>query len=135
MGKAKIRGRKSKVRNAQISAQELANTSGSMLHASFERGSGDQSRGPSSPRASGPKVTKPWPGRNAHENSAARLNSLGQQLLTDIGECRRGRRLATGLAESIVKSLVAKGMVKDQQLRWSQGDAHLMPAPALFSAA
>jgi hypothetical protein len=30
-------------------------------------------------------------------------------------------------AESVVNSLVAKLMVKNQQMRWSQSDAHLMP--------
>ena len=69
--------------------------------------------------------------------SAARLNSLGQQLLTyirsnrtaivDYGtRYRSGRRIATSLAESAVNSLVAKRMVKSQQMRWSQKGAHLM---------
>ena len=69
--------------------------------------------------------------------SAARLNSLGQQLLTyirsnrttivDYGtRYRSGRRIATSLAESAVNSLVAKRMVKSQRMRWSQTGAHLM---------
>ena len=73
----------------------------------------------------------------AGDFSAARLHSLGQQLLTyirsnrnaivDYGErYRSGRRIATSLAESAVNSLVARRMVKNQQMRWSQKGAHLM---------
>ena len=69
--------------------------------------------------------------------SAARLNSLGQQLLTYIrsnrtalvdygARYRVGRRISTSLAESAVNSLVAKRMVKSQQMRWSPSGAHLM---------
>ena len=69
--------------------------------------------------------------------SAARLNSLGQQLLTYIrsnrtalvdygARYREGRRISTSLAESAVNSLVAKRMVKSQQMRWSPSGAHLM---------
>ena len=69
--------------------------------------------------------------------SAARLHSLGQQLLTYIrsnrtaivdygARYRSGRRVATSLAESAADSLVAKRMVKNQQMRWSQNGAHLM---------
>ena len=69
--------------------------------------------------------------------SAARLNSLGQQLLTCIrsnrtvlvdygARHRAGRRVSTSLAESAVNSLVAKRMVKNQQMRWSPSGAHLM---------
>ena len=69
--------------------------------------------------------------------SAARLNSLGQQLLTYIrsnrtalvdygARYRAGRRISTSLAESAVNSLVAKRMVKNQQMRWSPSGAHLM---------
>ena len=69
--------------------------------------------------------------------SAARLNSLGQQLLTYIrsnrtalvdygARYRAGRRISTSLAESAVNSLVAKRMVKSQQMRWSPSGAHLM---------
>lgn len=39
---------------------------------------------------------------------------------------RVGRRIATNLAESAVNSLVAKRMVKSQQMRWSPRSAHLM---------
>ena len=69
--------------------------------------------------------------------SAARLRSLGHQLLTYIrsnrtaivdygARYRSGQRVATSLAESAVNSLVAKRMVKHQQMRWSQRGAHLM---------
>jgi hypothetical protein len=69
--------------------------------------------------------------------SAAWLNSLGQQLLTYIrskrtalvdygARYRAGRRISTSLAESAVNSLVAKRMVKSQQMRWSPSGAHLM---------
>jgi hypothetical protein len=69
--------------------------------------------------------------------SAARLNSLGQQLLTYIrsnrsalvdygARYRGGRRVSTSLAESAVNSLVAKRMVKNQQMRWSPSGANLM---------
>ena len=69
--------------------------------------------------------------------SAARLHSLGQQLLTYIrsnrtaifdygARYRSGRRIATSLVESAVNSLVAKRMVKNQQMRWSQRGVHLM---------
>jgi hypothetical protein len=71
------------------------------------------------------------------EFSAARLNSLGRQLLTYIrsnqttlvdygARYRAGRRVSTSLAESAVNSLVAKRMVKSQQMRWSPSGAHLM---------
>ena len=69
--------------------------------------------------------------------SAARLHSLGQQLLTYIrsnwtaivnygARYRSGRRVATSVAEFPVNSLVAKRMVKNQEMRWSQRGAHLM---------
>ena len=69
--------------------------------------------------------------------SAARLNSLGQQLLTYIrpnrtalvdygARYRAGRRVSTSLAESAVNSLIAKRMVKSQHMRWSPSGAHLM---------
>lgn len=75
-------------------------------------------------------------GRNG-DFSAARLHSLGQQLLTYIRSnrtaivdyatrYRSGRRIATSLAESAVNSLVAKRMVKAQQMRWTPRGAHLM---------
>lgn len=76
------------------------------------------------------------PGRQ-DDLSAARLNSPGQQLLTCIrsnrsalvdydARHRAGRRVSTSLAESAVNSLVAKRMVKNQQMRWSPSGAHLM---------
>jgi len=69
--------------------------------------------------------------------SAIRLHSLGKQLpiyihsnrtaIVDYGaRYRSGRRVATSLAEAAVNSLVAKRMVKNQQMRWSQRGAHLM---------
>ena len=68
---------------------------------------------------------------------AARLHSLGSQLLTYIWSNRgaiincskrynAGLRVATSLAESAVNSLVAKRMVKKQQMRWSQHGAHML---------
>jgi len=69
--------------------------------------------------------------------SAARLRTLGSQLLTYIRSnrdaiinygkrYRAGLRVATTLAESAVNSLVAKRMVKKQQMRWSQHGAHIL---------
>lgn len=69
--------------------------------------------------------------------AAVRLHNLGQHLLTYIrsnrtaigdygARYRSGRRIATSLAESAVNSLVAKRMVKNQQMRWSPRGAHLM---------
>jgi hypothetical protein len=66
--------------------------------------------------------------------SAARLYSFSQQLLTYIRSNRTaiayygaryqsGRRIAKSLAESAVNFLVAKRMVKHQQMRWSQRGA------------
>jgi hypothetical protein len=68
---------------------------------------------------------------------AARLNNLGQQLLTYIrsnrntlvdygARYRAGHRVSTSWAESAVNSLVAKRMAKGQQMRWSPSGAHLM---------
>jgi hypothetical protein len=68
---------------------------------------------------------------------AARLSGLGQQLLTYIRSNRSalvdfgarylaGRRISTSLAESAINSLVAKKMVKNQQMRWSPSSAHLV---------
>ncbi len=37
-----------------------------------------------------------------------------------------GRRIAAALAASAVNSLVARRMVKKQQMRWSKRGAHLM---------
>jgi hypothetical protein len=39
---------------------------------------------------------------------------------------RSGRRIATALAESGVNSLVARRMVKKQQMQWSKRGAHLL---------
>ena len=39
---------------------------------------------------------------------------------------RSGLRVATTLAKSAVNSLVAKRMVKKQQMRWSQHGAHML---------
>ncbi|WP_246252805.1 ISKra4 family transposase [Allomesorhizobium camelthorni] len=69
--------------------------------------------------------------------AVARLHNLGAQLLTYIRSnrgaiinygkrYRAGLRVATTLAESAVNSLVAKRMVKKQQMRWSQHGAHTL---------
>ncbi|MDW6025886.1 ISKra4 family transposase [Mesorhizobium sp. BAC0120] len=69
--------------------------------------------------------------------AAVRLHNLGAQLVTYIrSNCgaiinygkryRAGLRVATTLAESAVNSLVAKRMVKKQQMRWSQHGAHML---------
>ncbi|MER9074212.1 hypothetical protein NKH80_15535 [Mesorhizobium sp. M0904] len=69
--------------------------------------------------------------------AVARLHNLGAQLLTYIRSnrgaiinygkrYRAGLRVATTLAESAVNSLVAKRMVKKQQMRWSQHGAHML---------
>lgn len=69
--------------------------------------------------------------------AVVRLHSLGSQLLTYIRSnrgamvnygkrYRAGLRVATALAESAVNSLVAKRMVKKQQMRWSQHGAHML---------
>ncbi|MDR7031338.1 hypothetical protein J2X35_000019 [Mesorhizobium sp. BE184] len=82
-------------------------------------------------------VTRLLPLRGAGDLSAARLHSLGSQLLTYIrsnrsaitnygARYRSGLRVATTLAESAVNSLVAKRMVKKQQMRWSQHGAHML---------
>lgn len=77
--------------------------------------------------------------------AVARLDDLGAQLLTYIPSnrgaiinygkrYRAGLRVAT-LAESAVNSLVAKRMVKKQQMRWSQHGAHMLmqESGSLFS--
>lgn len=67
----------------------------------------------------------------------ARLHSLGAQLLTYIRSNRNaivnygkryrsGLRVATTLAESAVNSLIAKRMVKKQQMRWTHHGAHML---------
>ena len=69
--------------------------------------------------------------------SARRVWNLAQPLLTYIrsnrhsivdygARHRSGRRIATSLAESAVNSLVARRMVKKQQMQWSRRGAHLM---------
>jgi hypothetical protein len=69
--------------------------------------------------------------------SAKRLLDLAQPLLTYIrsnrsaivdygARYRSGRRIASSLAESAVGSLVARRMVKKQQMQWSLHGAHRM---------
>ena len=77
------------------------------------------------------------PLRRENDLCAGRLHNLGSQLLTYIrsnrgaiinygARYRAGLRVATTLAESAVNSLVAKRMVKKQQMRWSQHGAHML---------
>ena len=69
--------------------------------------------------------------------SATRLLHLAHPLLTYVrsnksaiinygARYRSGRRIATALAESGVNSLVARRMVKRQQMQWSKRGAHLL---------
>ncbi|MGA2793407.1 MAG: hypothetical protein ABSE69_07705 [Roseiarcus sp.] len=69
--------------------------------------------------------------------AVAQLHHLAMQLssyirsnrhaIIDYGaRYRAGCRVATTLGESAVNSLVAKRMVKKQQMRWSQRGAHIM---------
>jgi hypothetical protein len=69
------------------------------------------------------------------EASAKRLHDLAQPLLTYIrsnrdaivnygARYRSGRRIASSLAESAVDSLVARRMVKKQQMQWTLRGAH-----------
>lgn len=69
--------------------------------------------------------------------SATRLLHLAHPLLTYVRlnkgaivnygpRYRSGRRVATALAESAVNSLVARRMVKKQQMQWSKRGAHLL---------
>ena len=69
--------------------------------------------------------------------SDARLFDLAQPLLTYVrsnrnaianygARYRSGRRIASSLAESAVDSLVARRMVKKQQMQWSLKGAHRM---------
>jgi hypothetical protein len=69
--------------------------------------------------------------------SATRLLHLAHPLLTYVRSnksaiinygagYRLGRRVATALAESAVNSLVARRMVKKQQMQWSKRGAHLL---------
>ena len=71
------------------------------------------------------------------DTSAKRIVDLAQHLLTyvrsnrnavvDYGaRYRSGRRIASSLAESAVDSLVARRMVKKQQMQWSLQGAHRM---------
>lgn len=71
------------------------------------------------------------------ELSILRLHSLGSQLLTYVRSNRSaivnygkryqaGLRVATTLAESAVNSVIAKRMVKMQQMRWSVHGAHML---------
>ena len=71
------------------------------------------------------------------EASAKRLRDLAQPLLTYIrsnrgaivnygARYRSGRRIASSLAESAVDSLVARRMVKKQQMQWTLKGAHRM---------
>ena len=69
--------------------------------------------------------------------SARRVWNLAHPLLTYIrsnrhsivgygARHRSGRRIATALAEPTVNSLIARRMVKKQQMQWSRRGAHLM---------
>ena len=69
--------------------------------------------------------------------SATRLLHLAHPLRTYVrsnksaiinygARYRSGRRIATALAESGVNSLVARRMVKKQQMQWSKRGAHLL---------
>lgn len=75
--------------------------------------------------------------REQGDESAGRTGQLGQALLTylrqnkaaivDYGaRYRSGRRIAPSLAESAVDALVARRMVKKQQMQWSLKGAHRM---------
>jgi len=75
--------------------------------------------------------------REQGDLSAGRIWQLGQALLTYIRQnkaaivdygarYRSGRRIASSLAESAVDTLVARRMVKMQQMQWSLKGAHRM---------
>lgn len=75
--------------------------------------------------------------RKQGDESAGRIGQLGQALLTYIRQnkaaivdygarYRSGRRIASSLAESAVDTLVARRMVKKQQMQWSLKGAHRM---------
>jgi hypothetical protein len=50
-----------------------------------------------------------------------------QQFMPNYGErYRNGERIASGLVESAVNQVVSKRMVKQQQMQWTQRDAHLL---------
>jgi hypothetical protein len=72
-----------------------------------------------------------------HYHLATSLLHLAYPLLTYVrsnksatinygARYRSGRRIATALAESGVNSLVARRMVKKQQIQWSKRGAHLL---------
>lgn len=73
--------------------------------------------------------------REQCDESAGRIWQLAQALLTYIRQnktaivdygarYRSGRRIASSLAESAVATLVARRMVKKQQMQWSLNGAH-----------
>jgi hypothetical protein len=75
--------------------------------------------------------------RKAGDARAERLHTLAQILLTYVRlnmsaivnygtRYRSGQRISTSLAESAVNELVARRMVKKQQMRWSRRGAHLL---------
>jgi hypothetical protein len=75
--------------------------------------------------------------REQGDVSAGRIWQLGQALLTYVRQnkaaivdygarYRSGRRIASSLAESAVDTLVARRMVKKQQMQWSLKGAHCM---------
>lgn len=75
--------------------------------------------------------------REKGDLSATRLLHLALPLLTYVrsnqsaiinygARYRSGRRIASSLAESAVNSLVARRMVKKQQMQWSKRGAHLL---------
>jgi hypothetical protein len=75
--------------------------------------------------------------REKGDLSATRLLHLAFPLLTYVrsnqsaiinygARYRSGRRIASSLAESAVNSLVARRMVKKQQMQWSKRGAHLL---------
>ena len=75
--------------------------------------------------------------REKGDLAATRLLHLAQPLLTYVrsnqsaiidysARFRSGRRIASALAESAVSSLVARRMVKKQQMQWSKRGAHLL---------
>ncbi len=48
-----------------------------------------------------------------------------QNFIPNYGDrYRHGEKISTGLAESAVNQVVSKRMVKKQQMRWSESDAH-----------
>jgi len=53
------------------------------------------------------------------ENNRRSIPNYGERF-------RQGERISTGLVESTVNQIVSKGMVKRQQMQWSQRGAHLL---------